>query len=182
MSGSSPKPNGKRESIYEGHVVHLWREGVDMPDGRSIDFEVVRHAPATAILAIDDQDHAILVHQFRHALGKQIWEVPAGIMEDGEDPLVCARRELREETGYAATEWISLGSMYTAPGFCDEVIHLFLARDLSSGEQNLDDNEFLAPHAIPLPRVREMAASGEIDDSKSIVALYRAMPHLASSR
>jgi ADP-ribose pyrophosphatase len=72
--------------------------------------------------------------------------------------------------------------MYTAPGFCDEVIHLFLARDLSSGAQSLDDNEFLAPHAIPLTRVREMAANGELDDSKSIVALYRAMPHLASAR
>lgn len=182
MSGPVPKPNGRRQSIYEGHVVHLWREGVDMPDGRSIDFEVVRHAPATAILAIDDRERAILVHQFRHALGKQIWEVPAGIMEDGEDPLVCARRELREETGFTASDWISLGSMYTAPGFCDEIIHLFLARGLSSGVQNLDDNEFLAPHAIPLARVREMAASGELDDSKSIVALYRAIPHLAPAR
>lgn len=178
MSRPVPRPNGKRESIFKGHVVDLWREGVDMPDGRSIDFEVVRHAPATAILAVDADDRVILVHQFRHALGRQIWEIPAGIIEAGEDPLVCARRELREETGFAAGEWLSLGTMFTAPGFCDEIIHLFLARGLSSGAQDLDDNEFLDPHAIPLARVHEMAASGELDDSKSIVALYRALPHL----
>lgn len=175
---SVPRPNGKVETIYEGHVVHLCREGVDMPDGRTVDFEVVRHAPATAILAIDDQDRVIFVHQFRHAIGGQIWEVPAGIMEDGEEPLICAQRELREETGFSAVEWTSLGRMYTAPGFCDEIIHLFLARGLSPGAQELDHNEHLEPHAIPLDQVRRMVASGEIDDSKSIVALYRAAPHL----
>lgn len=151
-----------------------------MPDGRSIDFEVVRHAPATAVLAIDERGQVILVHQFRHALGTQIWEIPAGILEAGEDPLACAQRELREETGYSASEWTSLGQMYTAPGFCDEVIYLFLARGLSAGVQNLDDNEHLDPHAVPLARVHEMAASGELADSKSIVALYRARPFLTA--
>lgn len=177
-----PRPNGKTESIYKGHVVHLLREGVDMPDGRSVDFEVVRHAPATAILAIDDQERVIFVHQFRHAIGGQIWEVPAGIMEEGEEPLTCARRELREETGFSADEWIALGKMYTAPGFCDEIIYLFLARGLTAGSQNLDHNEFLQPHAIPMTEVRRMVAAGEIDDSKSIVALYRAAEHLQKQR
>ena len=179
---SVPRPNGKVEIIYEGHVVTLRREGIDMPDGRSVDFEIVRHAPATAILAIDHRDQVIFVHQFRPPLGKQIWELPAGIMEDGEEPLTCARRELREETGFGAEEWISLGQMYTAPGFCDEIIHLFLARGLSAGAQELDHNEYLQPHAIALDEVRRMVAAGEIDDSKSIVALYRAAPHLEPRR
>jgi ADP-ribose pyrophosphatase len=178
MSKGIPKPNGKIESIYKGHVVHLRREGVDMPDGRSVDFEVVRHAPATAILAIDDDDQVIFVHQFRHALGKQIWEIPAGIVEDGEEPYACAVRELREETGFRADDWKPLGKMYTAPGFCDEIIHLYLARKLTAGDQQLEANEFLQPHAIPLAKVREMINGGEIDDSKTIVALYRAMSFL----
>ncbi len=174
MKKPIPKPNGNIRSIHEGHVVHLRLEGVDMPDGRTIDFEVVRHAPATAILAIDDGDRAILVYQFRHALGKEIWEIPAGIMEEGEDPLTCAVRELREETGYSADRWQSLGTMLTAPGFCDEVIHLFLARGLSLGTQDLDDNEVLEPHAISLEEVHAMALRGDIVDGKSLAALYRA--------
>ena len=177
-----PKPNGKVQPIYKGHVVDLRLEGMDMPDGRSMDFEIVRHAPATAILAIDDRDQAIMVFQFRHALGKQIWEVPAGIMEEGEEPLPCAVRELREETGFSATEWVSLGTMYTAPGFCDEIIHLFLARGLSSGAQDLDENEFLQPRAIPMKEVRVMIDGGEIDDSKTIVALHRAGRYLSDAR
>ncbi len=181
MKNSVPKPNGKVESIYKGHVVHLLREGVDMPDGRSVDFEVVRHAPATAILALDDEGRVIFVHQFRHALGVQIWEIPAGIMEDGEDPLTCAKRELREETGFSAARWSSLGMMYTAPGFCDEIIHLFLAHELSAGSQELDSNEFLQPHALPMKKVRQMVADGEISDCKTIVSLYRALPHLDGS-
>ncbi len=181
MTNRTPKPNGKVESIYKGHVVHLQREGVDMPDGRSVDFEVVRHDPATAILAIDSEGRVIFVHQFRHALGKQIWEIPAGIMEEGEEPLNCAKRELREETGFTAARWDSLGMMYTAPGFCDEIIHLFLAHDLSAGSQELDTNEFLQPHSIPMDQVREMVASGEISDCKTIVSLYRALPKLGGS-
>ncbi len=181
MSKPIPKPNGRIESIYKGHILHLQREGMDMPDGRSIDFEVVRHAPATAILAVDAEGRAIFVHQFRHALGKQIWEIPAGIVEEGEDPLTCAKRELREETGFSAAQWSSLGMMYTAAGFCDEIIHLFLAHELSAGTQDLDETEFLEPHAIPMDKVREMVASGEISDCKTIVSLYRALPHLGGS-
>ncbi len=150
-----------------------------MPDGRTVDFEVVRHAPATAILALDDRDRAILVYQFRHAIGQEIWEIPAGIMEEGENPLDCARRELQEETGFVAEQWKSLGSMLPAPGFCDEVIYLYLARGLSLGAQNLDDNEFLQPHAIPLEEVHEMALCGDITDGKSLAALYRAKALMA---
>ncbi len=175
-----PKPNGKVTSIYRGHVIDLRLEGMDMPDGRTMDFEIVRHAPATAILAIDDQRRVIMIFQFRHALGKQIWEVPAGIVEEGEEPLHCAQRELREETGFTASEWQSLGTMYTAAGFCDEVIHLFLARGLRSGVQSLDENEYLQPHAVALEKVEEMVAAGEIDDCKTIVSLYRAGRFLAS--
>ena len=173
-----PVPTGKVETIYQGHIVDLRREETKMPDGRTIDFEIVRHKPAAAVLAIDDRGRAILVHQFRHALGKEIWEVPAGILEDGEAPLACAKRELEEETGFVANEWTPLGTMLTAPGFCDEVIHLYLARELSSGSQNLDDNEVLNVHPIALSEVHEMAGRGDIEDGKSIAALYRAMPLL----
>jgi len=175
-----PRANGKIESIHDGHVVHLRLEGYDMPDGRSVDFEVVRHAPACAILAIDDDDRAVLVYQFRHALGHEIWEVPAGIVEPGEEPLACAKRELQEEAGLVARRWDALGEMLTAPGFCDEVIYLYLARELSPGRQNLDDNEVLEAQAIALDEVHAMAQRGDIVDGKSLAALYRAAPLLAS--
>ncbi len=172
------RPNGKIESIFKGYVIDVRREGMDMPDGRSVDFEIVRHAPATAILAIDDLNRTILVRQFRPPLGEEIWEIPAGLVEPGEEPLVCAKRELREETGYTASEWTSLGEMLTAPGFCDEVIYLFLARGLTAGAQELDDNEVLQPHVIPIEEVHSMAHSGEITDGKSLSALYRSQKFL----
>lgn len=160
--------------IYKGRFIDLRLEDVQLPSGQSVTLEVVHHPGAAAIVAVDARGDVTLIRQFRHAAGGFIWEVPAGTLARGEAPEACARRELREETGLIATEWTALGSILTTPGFCDERIHLFMARQLSDGAQELDHDEVLTVSRVPLRRVLEMVRSGEIEDAKSIAALHRA--------
>src|SRR5215470_17350025 len=117
--------------IYKGRIVDLRLEDVTLPNRMTITLETIRHPGAAAVVALDDQGAVTLIHQFRHAAGGFIWEIPAGTLAPGEAPAACARRELREEAGLLATQWTALGSILTTPGFCDERIHLFLARRLS---------------------------------------------------
>ena len=160
--------------VYKGRIVDLRLEEVDLPNGLSVTLEVVHHPGASAIVAVDAHGAVTLIRQFRHAAGGFIWEVPAGTLAPGEAPEACARRELREETGLVAAEWTALGSILTTPGFCDERIHLFLARDVADAEQELDHDEVLTVSRIPLHRALDMVRSGEIEDAKSIAALHRA--------
>jgi len=147
---------------------------VHLPNGRTVSLEVIHHPGAAAIVAVDDRDEVALIRQFRHAVGGFIWEVPAGTLAPGEAPHACAQRELREETGLVAAQWTALGSLVTTPGFCYERIHLFLARALSDAAQALDHDEVLTVSRLPLSRALAMVHGGEIEDAKSIVALYRA--------
>jgi ADP-ribose pyrophosphatase len=162
------------QQIYKGRIVDLRLEDVDLPGGRSVKLEVVHHPGAAAIVAVDDRNEVVVIRQLRHAAGGFIWEVPAGTLAPGEAPAACARRELREEAGLLAGQWTALGSILTTPGFCDERIHLFLARGLSESAQQLDDDEVLDVGRIPMRRALEMVQDGAIEDAKSIAALYRA--------
>lgn len=164
---------GEKE-IYKGRIIDLRLEEVVLPSGLSVTLEVVHHPGASAIVAVDARGEVTLLRQFRHAAGGFIWEVPAGTLGRGEAPEACARRELREETGLVASAWTALGSILTTPGFCDERIHLFLARELSEAAQELDQDEVLTVSRVPMRRALEMVRSGEIDDAKSIAALHRA--------
>lgn len=164
--------------IYKGRIVDLRIEEVTLPNGRSVALEVIHHPGASAIVAVDAHGDVALIRQFRHAAGGYIWEVPAGTLGPGEAPAACAQRELREETGLDAAEWTALGSILTTPGFCDERIHLFLARQLSDANQQLDDDEVLTVERLPFARALAMVRSGEIDDAKSIAALHRAAAEL----
>jgi ADP-ribose pyrophosphatase len=168
--------------IYKGRIVDLRLEQVTLPNQRTVTLEIVRHPGAAAVVAMDADDCVILLRQFRHAAAGFIWEIPAGKLDLGEAPVHCARRELREEAGVAARELVALGSILTAPGFCDERIHLFLARDLTPAEQQLDDDEVLSVSRIPLPRAIEMIHVGEIEDAKSIAALHRAAAYLLNGK
>jgi ADP-ribose diphosphatase len=168
--------------IYKGRIVDLRLEDVDLPNGQSVTLEVVHHPGAAAVVAVDAHDAVTLIRQFRHAAGGFIWEVPAGTLDPGEAPEACARRELREETGLTATAWTALGSVLTTPGFCDERIHLFLARDLADAAQALDHDEVLTVSRVPLRHALEMVRSGEIEDAKSIAALHRAALALGALR
>jgi ADP-ribose pyrophosphatase len=160
--------------IYAGRIITLWLEDATLPTGRHLTLEIVHHPGASAVVALDAQNEVTLVRQFRHAAGGYIWEVPAGTLGADEDPADCAARELREEAGLVAGQWTPLGSIFTTPGFCNERIHLFLARRLSGAEQALDDDEVLTVGRVPLRQALEMIAAGEINDAKSIAALYRA--------
>jgi ADP-ribose pyrophosphatase len=159
--------------IYRGRVVHLVVESITLPNGHDLDLEIVRHPGASAMVALTADDEVLLVRVFRHAAGGYLYEVPAGKL-DGEPPEVCARRELAEEAGVEAAHWESLGSIVTTPGFSDEVIHLFLARDLRAVPQRLEPSEVLTVERVPFARAIAMCARGEIRDAKSICALTRA--------
>lgn len=160
--------------IHKGRILDVRLEQVTLPNGATITLEIVRHPGAAAIVAIDERNEVTLVHQFRHAANGFIWEIPAGTLDPGEAPDVCARRELREEAGLDAQEWKHLGSIFTAPGFCDERIHLFLAHGLSQGAQHLDHDEILSVRRFPFTQALQMISAGEIQDAKSIAGLHLA--------
>src|SRR5262249_20794983 len=148
--------------IYKGRIVDLRLEEVTLPNNVTTTLEMVRHPGAAAIVALDNAGDVTLVRQYRHAAGGFIWEIPAGTLDAGEDAPACAARELREEAGLVAAELVHLGSILTAPGFCDERIHLFLARGLTAGAQALDDDEVLSVTRVALAQALNMIRSGEI--------------------
>ena len=164
--------------VYRGRIIELRVDEVSLPNGHRATLEVVHHPGAAAIVAVDATGAVPLLHQYRHAVGGYIWEVPAGTLGRDEAPEACARRELREETGLEAAQWTSLGSIVTTPGFCDERIHLFLARDLSDATQELDVDEILTVRRVPLAEALAMVHDGRIEDAKSIAALTRAAARL----
>jgi len=167
--------------VYEGRVIHVDLDRVRYPDGTEGELEIIRHPGAAAIVALDPpgtgtdrnpgQPRVVLIHQYRYAAGGFVWEVPAGKLDPGEAPEGCAARELEEETGYRAGSLRRLGAIHTTPGFTDEVIHLFLARDLRPGSSNHGPSEFIERHELELERALEMIDRGQITDSKTICAL-----------
>jgi ADP-ribose pyrophosphatase len=169
------------KEIYKGRIVHLFLEDVTLPNGVALTLEMVRHPGASAVVALDDAGDVTLVRQYRHAAGGFLWEIPAGKLDGDEAPEVCAARELREEAGLQAGELRRLGAIYTAPGFCDEKIHLFLARGLTVVPQQLEEDEVLTVERVPLQRALEMIRSGEIQDAKSIAGLHHAAALLGAA-
>jgi 8-oxo-dGTP pyrophosphatase MutT (NUDIX family) len=167
-----------RTPIHRGRVFLLVRENVTLDNGVTTDLEYLEHPGAAAIVPLISPDEVILIKQYRHALKQYIWEIPAGTLDPAEAAEDCARRELAEETGYAAADWHSLGEITPVPGYSDERIHLFLATGLSTADQNLDPDEVLAVHRVALPKALEMIARGEIRDAKSICALLLAQQWL----
>ncbi|SHG36622.1 ADP-ribose pyrophosphatase [Thermosyntropha lipolytica DSM 11003] len=162
----------KRETIFKGRIVQLNVDTVLLPDGRESTREIVKHKEAVAVVALDEKGNIYMVRQYRKPVEKVLLEIPAGILNDeDEEPLEAAKRELREETGLIAASWEKLASFYTAPGFTDEKIHLFLATRLSQGTQRLDEDEFVEVEVISLARAYEMVLKGEIKDAKSIIGI-----------
>ncbi len=162
-----------RRSIHHGSVVDLGLETVKLPNDEILALEIVRHPGGAVVVARDEDGRVGLLRQFRHAAGGWIWEFPAGLLEPGEPPREAAKRELREETGCHAREWKSLGSALSTPGFCTERLHLFLATGLTKAQAAPHPHEFIEVHWKPLAEVRAMAHRGEIEDAKTIVALFR---------
>lgn len=159
------------KNIYIGRVVTLNVDTVTLPNGLTVDLEVVRHPGAAAVVPLKDDGTVILIRQFRHAAGGFIYEIPAGKLHPGEDPKVCAVRELEEEVGYRTDKLELLSSIFTAPGFTDEVIHIYKATGLMTGRQQLDRDEVLEVIEMPLLEAIGMIETGAIRDAKSIVGL-----------
>jgi ADP-ribose diphosphatase len=157
--------------IYKGKVVTLNVDTVTLPNGVTVDLEVVRHPGASAIVPLKADGTVVLIRQFRHAAGGFIYEIPAGKLSPGEESLACAARELEEEIGYRAGTFELLSSIFTAPGFTDEVIHIYKATGLTKGRQQLDRDEVLEVVEMPIPEAIGMIRTGAIRDAKTIVGL-----------
>ena len=163
-----------RTALYRGRIVDFGIESIRQPDGRTLDIEVVRHPGGAAVVALDYDRRVCLLRQFRAPFEDWLWELPAGKIDGQEEPLLTARRELQEEAGLEAATWRSLGSVVTCPGFCDEVVHLFLATDLSRAHQRTEADEFIEVHWWPFARALREAQAGGLRDVKTVVALMRA--------
>lgn len=161
------------EAIFTGKVVSLAIEEHVLPDGRRASFEIVRHPGGAAVLPVLEDGRVVLIRQFRPAGGGMVLEIPAGRLEAGESPESCALRELAEEVGFRGRKLEKLGEMLTAVGFCDEVVHLYLARDLTPVERSLEPDEYIEVMILPLAEALRLVREGKIPDGKTQLALLR---------
>jgi ADP-ribose pyrophosphatase len=159
------------KNIYKGRIVNLNLETVTLPNGATVELEVIHHPGAAVVVPLKDARTVILIRQYRHAAGGYIYEIPAGKLHPGEDPRECALRELEEEIGYRAGVLELVSSVYTTPGFTDEVIHIYKATQLLQGKQNLGKDEVLDIAEFPLEKTITMIREGVIKDAKTIVGL-----------
>ncbi|HLB94775.1 MAG TPA: NUDIX hydrolase [Nitrospiria bacterium] len=159
-------------------MIDLNLEEAHLPNGKTVQLEMVRHPGASAVVPLQDDGWVVMIRQYRHAAGGMIYEIPAGRLDPGEDPLDCAKRELAEEAGQLAAQWDRLGAVFTTPGFTDEKIHLFLARKLTAVAQALEHDEVIEVVEVPLQEVITMIRQGEVIDGKTICGLMLAYFHI----
>ena len=166
--------------IHEGRLIRLDQETATLPDGREVELDIVHHPGGAVIAALNDGLDVCLLRQFRHAAGGTIWELPAGcIDEDDDSPLATARRELEEEAGLVADDWRELGSIFTSPGFCDEVLYLFLARELRATRTEHEEDELIEVRWVSFDEALRMVMDNDIRDAKTVAALLKAKEILA---
>ena len=160
--------------MYDGRIIKVYKDNVELADGKKSFREVVRHSGGVVILAFKDEDTILLVKQYRYPIGETVLELPAGKLEKGEDPFEAAKRELEEETGYCANKWTDLGYINTSPGFSDEKLYLYLAQDLEYTHCHPDEGEIIQAFEYKYDDVLKMIDNGEINDAKTICGLMRA--------
>jgi ADP-ribose pyrophosphatase len=163
-----------KKNIYKGRVVNLNVETVTLPNGATVELEIIHHPGAAAVVPMKDEQTVVLIRQYRHAAGGYILEIPAGKLNPDEDPLDCAARELEEEIGYQASSFELLTSFLTTPGFTDEVIHIYRGTGLMKGRQNLGHDEVLEIIEMSLEEAVRAIHQGDIRDGKTIVGLQTA--------
>ena len=164
--------------IYEGKVIAVKNDRVLLSNSKEAFREVVLHNGGVCILAIDENEEIYMVNQFRYPYNKEILELPAGKIDKGESPENTGKRELFEEVGLKADTFISLGQMYPSPGYTNEIIYIYLAKDLYKTNQRLDEDEFLSVVKMPFKKAYENVLNGEIKDAKTITAILRGGAHL----
>ncbi|MBR61738.1 MAG: ADP-ribose pyrophosphatase [Dehalococcoidia bacterium] len=180
MSNSDPKQDDieykiDSKKIFSGQIIDVQVDQVALPNGKRATREIVAHAQAVVIVPIDAQGNLIMVSQYRYAVNSRMLEFPAGGLDEGESPEDCAQRELREETGFASEKLINLGGFWSAPGFLTEYLNAFLALDLYDSNLEPDPDELITTCSFSFSKVKCMVNSGEIQDSKTIAALYMAI-------
>ena len=163
----------RRVNTHKGIIVDVETDMIRLCNGEITMREVVRHPGGVSVVALDDDGCIRLVRQYRYPFQEHLWELPAGKLEPGEEPLPAAKRELSEETGLEAETWTELGVLYATPGYCTEKLYLYLAEDLRQGEAHPDPNEFLDVTRIPLDEVIARIERDEIHDAKTVVGALR---------
>ena len=169
-----PEKKISSEPVFDGKIVRIHVDTVNLPNGREAIREVVEHEPAVVVVPIDAEDNVILVRQHRYPVGHALLEAPAGIVEDSESPNDCAQRELQEEVGYLSRNLRPLGGFWTTPGFCTEYMYAYLAKDLVVSNLEPDEDEIIQVEKVPLSRIPQLIRFGEIEDAKTIAALLMA--------
>ena len=163
-----------KEYIFKGKIINLRRDTALLPNNTEAIREVVEHNGGVCVAALTDDNEVLFVKQFRYPYMEEILEIPAGKRDSlNEDPLLCGKRELKEETGATAKKFIPLGELYPTPGYCGEIIWMFAATDLDFGDQDPDEDEFLEVKKIPLEKAVEMILNGEIKDAKTQTAILK---------
>lgn len=176
-AGATTPPVVSSKEIYQGKIISVRVDEIALPGDRVAVREVVEHPGAVVVAAVDSEGYVYLVRQYRHAVGRELLELPAGGLEPGEEPFAAAQRELREETGLTAEEWTSLGSFYSSPGFANERLHAYLARDLKEVETDPDDDEDLEIVRCSLAEL--IGGLEDLTDAKTLATLLLARQYLA---
>ncbi|MBR6089735.1 MAG: NUDIX hydrolase [Anaerolineaceae bacterium] len=166
------------EKIYKAHVFEVEKVKCELPDGRQRDYDLVRHGPAVVLVPVTDEGKILFVRQYRLGAEKELLELPAGLINDQEDPDPAAERELQEETGYESMNMVRLGGFYASAGYCSEYLHIYLATDLKWNPLPQDDDEFISNISIGIEEAYAAVGSGKIEDSKTIAALLMAQKYI----
>jgi len=169
----------RSETLLKGRAFAIRRDWLKTPDGRETKYDIIEHGGSVILVPLDADGNLLFVRQYRHAAGTDLLELPAGTLDEGEEPAVCAAREIREETGFAAGTLEKIGEFYLAPGYSTEFMIVYLARDLTYDPLEADADEFLSVERIPLAEAIQMAERGEMPDAKSLAALFLAQGYLS---
>jgi ADP-ribose pyrophosphatase len=168
--------------IFKGRVIEVFDDEVALPNGKTAGREYINHNGGVSVVAVNENNEVYLVRQFRYPYREEVVEIPAGKLEKGEDPLEAAVRELSEETGLKSGKIESLGVFYPSPGYTNEKIYMYLATELETGKQNLDEDEFLTAEKMPMSELCGLIMSGEIKDGKTIAAVLKAKELLSERK
>ena len=163
----------KQTMLHRGRIVNLREDDVRLPNGNLAKREVVEHPGGVSVVALDELNRVLFVRQFRYPYERVLLEIPAGKLSPGEDPLECGKRELKEETGAVGEAYQSLGVLYPSPGYCDEIIYLYITRVTEMKQASPDEDEFLEVEKIPLETAVEMILAGQIEDAKTQTAVLK---------
>ena len=160
------------EMLYDGRIMKLYKDSVELENGKTSVREYIRHSGGASIMAVDAEENVYFVTQYRYPYAAEIFEIPAGKLEKGEAPLTCAERELEEEAGLKADKFELIATVYPTPSYTDEKLYVYLATGLTETAAHLDEGEFLGVEKMPFEKAYSMAVSGEIHDAKTLVAIY----------